>query len=965
MWDIRAALGSTITDSLVFGSLEFLNRTGATFQDGLVALIVTDRVLRGGADVPLIQLRMNARGIFEPLVSYLGDSQYSALHHNTPQSGSMPTPPAGFCQLGSTQFSVYVPPGTSSLTLNATGTGNINMYVRYGGPLFISNNTIVSNYSSESAGNTERISISLGSIPALVTGTYYVAFTNCSPAPVSYDVTALIASDGASRTDEFKLTSGLPVSNVITGNFSPNHAVGVLGDSQYYIDVPANARLLNVTLLGATAGADVDLFVRAGSRVEIDARGFPVADKVSPTATNVESLELDSSTSPRLATSTRYFIAVANFSSVFAAYQLTATISTTANIPSEVPLTSGTARTDTLVGQVGFTTLLFTNYVVTVPNGASQLRVDLLNNSGTPVDLYIRQGSRVFVNGGAVVRDFNSIQVGPSQSIVLDQSVTPRLDNDTYYIAVANRASSAINFTLRATVLQGGGTQVDRQVFPGDVTTNVIDSPQAGLMVIDGDQFYIDVPATATSLSVRLEGPESNGLVLLGSVGQRLNPTDGDVEDLLDPDRNTVFATAEFYKYITGVGTRTLTRSLSPPLTLQTGRYYFAVANRWGGAAPYRLTFTMGPAPAPAILQFSATSFVVAESAGIARITVSRTGNTAPPVSVTYATGGGTASSRADYTTARGTLSFAAGETSKSFNVLIADDTLVEGGETVGLSLSNPGGGATFGAPSVATLTITDNDTTADLANPLDAAQFFVTQHYADFLNRTPDASGLQFWPNEINQCGTNAQCREVKRINASAAFFLSIEFQETGYFAYRLYRASFNRMPRMEELQPDAQTIGTGVVVNAPNWQQLLESNKQAFINAWVVRDSFREVYDRMGNVEYVDTLIANTGAPFSPAVRSSLIIGLGTGAETRASVLRKVADDQNFSRKESNPAFVLTQYFGYLRRNPDNAPDVDFSGFNFWLSKLNQFNGNYIAAEMVKAFVSSTEYRQRFGQR
>jgi hypothetical protein len=50
--------------------------------------------------------------------------------------------------------------------------------------------------------------------------------------------------------------------------------------------------------------------------------------------------------------------------------------------------------------------------------------------------------------------------------------------------------------------------------------------------------------------------------------------------------------------------------------------------------------------------------------------------------------------------------------------------------------------------------------------------------------------------------------------------------------------------------------------------------------------------------------------------------------------------------------------QYFGYLRRDPDA------SGYGFWLSKLEQFGGNYIQAEMVKGFVSSDEYRNRFGQ-
>ncbi len=80
------------------------------------------------------------------------------------------------------------------------------------------------------------------------------------------------------------------------------------------------------------------------------------------------------------------------------------------------------------------------------------------------------------------------------------------------------------------------------------------------------------------------------------------------------------------------------------------------------------------------------------------------------------------------------------------------------------------------------------------------------------------------------------------------------------------------------------------------------------------------------------------------------------------RASVLRSVAEDVDLKNAEFNKAFVLMQYFGYLRRNPNDAPDADFSGYNFWLGKLNQFNGNFVNAEMVKAFITSIEYRRRF---
>jgi hypothetical protein len=62
-------------------------------------------------------------------------------------------------------------------------------------------------------------------------------------------------------------------------------------------------------------------------------------------------------------------------------------------------------------------------------------------------------------------------------------------------------------------------------------------------------------------------------------------------------------------------------------------------------------------------------------------------------------------------------------------------------------------------------------------------------------------------------------------------------------------------------------------------------------------------------------------------------------------------------------NRSFVQMAYLGYLRRNPNDSPDTDFTGYNFWVSKLNQFNGNFVNAEMVKAFITSGEYRRRFG--
>jgi Tol biopolymer transport system component len=262
--------------------------------------------------------------------------------------------------------------------------------------------------------------------------------------------------------------------------------------------------------------------------------------------------------------------------------------------------------------------------------------------------------------------------------------------------------------------------------------------------------------------------------------------------------------------------------------------------------------------------------------------------------------------------------------------------------------------------------------------NPIDCADFFVRQHYRDFLNREPDPAGLAFWTNEITLCGADQQCIEVKRINVSAAYVLSIEFQQTGYLVYRTYKASYGDIPgipvpiRLNEFLPDTQKIGQGVIVNQAGWEQLLENNKQVFTAEFVQRSRFATTYPAsMTPDQFVDQLFVNAGVTPSAIDRAAAINEFGFAATTadvaaRARALRRVAENPTFQQQEFNRAFVLMQYFGYLRRNPNDPPEptLDFQGYNFWLNKLNQFNGNYIDAEMVKAFLVSTEYRQRHGQ-
>ena len=368
------------------------------------------------------------------------------------------------------------------------------------------------------------------------------------------------------------------------------------------------------------------------------------------------------------------------------------------------------------------------------------------------------------------------------------------------------------------------------------------------------------------------------------------------------------------------------------------------------------------------------TDFVATEGSGQVQVIVVRFGDPSVEAEVDYSTRGVTAAERSDFTTAAGRLHFAPFETAKSFQVLITEDSHVEGQEFAQLILDDPLTGATV---DLASLIILD-DTSEPSANPNDDPAHFVQQHYHDFLGRMPDAPGLAFWVEEISRCQTfadpqeRARCVDVKRVNVSAAFFLAIEFQETGFLVYRMYRAAFPEsggrprgLPRYREFMRDARAAGNGVVVGEGNWQARLEQNKRALFEEFVRRPEFLALYpEGLTPEQYADALFRNAGLTPTPEEWQAVLDEFLSPVGARARALRRVAENAEFGRREFNRAFVLMQYFGYLRRNPDDAPDADFSGFDYWLVKLDEAGGDYQKAEMVKAFITSDEYRKRFGQ-
>jgi hypothetical protein len=426
--------------------------------------------------------------------------------------------------------------------------------------------------------------------------------------------------------------------------------------------------------------------------------------------------------------------------------------------------------------------------------------------------------------------------------------------------------------------------------------------------------------------------------------------------------------------HLTGNGSCTITAS-------QTGNGNF-------NAAPdVQQSFTIAGAATGALISLSQSNYNVVESDGAVTITVNRAGDTSVPVTVDYATndtgapsqcapvsGNTLASSRCDFDLTLGTLNFAAGETQKTFVIPIIQDSYTEGPETFLVNLSNlTGTGAAFATPSSATVTISDGVTTLP-PNAIDDTSVFVRMQYHDFLNREPDAAGLAFWTGEINNCTPKPQCTAIKRVNVSAAFFLSIEFQTTGNLVRSAYvaaldRPATNNMPNFIEFMRDTQAMQAGVTVGQGNWQTTLDNNRTAFLNAFVMRPEFVGLYPTTDTpTQYVDKLYLHAGVVGTNQERLDAIAEFGaatTAADqgARGRALLRITQNAAFQSREMNRAFVQVQYFGYLRRNPNDPPDGNFVGYNFWVNKMNQFNGDFVKADMVSAFITSAEYRGRFG--
>jgi Calx-beta domain len=402
-------------------------------------------------------------------------------------------------------------------------------------------------------------------------------------------------------------------------------------------------------------------------------------------------------------------------------------------------------------------------------------------------------------------------------------------------------------------------------------------------------------------------------------------------------------------------------------------------------------TAPAGPTPTPlpgaGTLAFSAPTYNVLEDCTEAVITVTRTNGSTGAATVDFTTTNGTSfavcgltsgsgAQNCDFSYPTGTIAFADGETARTFSVLISKDAYVEGTEMINLALSNATGGAGIGAQNSATLMIMDNSSVPTNSQPIDNAQIFVAQTYHDFLARQPDGGGLNFWTSQITQCNNDQNCINTQRINVSDAIFFELEFQQTGSYVFRLYRAAYgdsqpfpnpdqssaseaNKVPSYSVFVRDRARV-----VGGPG----LAHSQLDLANAFVQRPEFIAKYPaNLTAAQFIAALLQNirgTDGTDLTAQTAALQTAFNSGG--RGAVLYHLADDstgnpianQAFLNAEYNRTFVATQYFGYLRR------DADIGGFLFWLSQVDSAPLKDINKQhaMVCSFITSAEYQNRF---
>jgi hypothetical protein len=248
----------------------------------------------------------------------------------------------------------------------------------------------------------------------------------------------------------------------------------------------------------------------------------------------------------------------------------------------------------------------------------------------------------------------------------------------------------------------------------------------------------------------------------------------------------------------------------------------------------------------------------------------------------------------------------------------------------------------------------------APAPNPLEDGSFFVRQQYLDFLNRAPEQGGLDAWLSVFSRCPNNGYGSthpDCDRVQISSGFYRSPEFSGRGYFVYRFYDAALGRRPLYAEFMPDMARLG--IPQNAAE----LEASRNAFVAEFMTRAEFNALYGGLTNAANAEAFVSKLEqtANVRLANHAQLVSEMSSGLRTAAQTLRAFIDSPEVQNRFFYRGFVTMQYFGYLRRDPEQ------SGFEAWVNVLTNGNGDVVPGDyrtLIFGFLHSNEYRNRFGQ-
>ena len=181
--------------------------------------------------------------------------------------------------------------------------------------------------------------------------------------------------------------------------------------------------------------------------------------------------------------------------------------------------------------------------------------------------------------------------------------------------------------------------------------------------------------------------------------------------------------------------------------------------------------------------------------------------------------------------------------------------------------------------------------------------------------------------------------------------------YQKESQKLFRIQVASFGTLPRYADFVSDAREVGGGVQPGLEEDNKRVVSNFREFVERWIHRRAFSDVYEKLTTEEYVSRLCANAGLDPGSAECATLAAELSAGRETRAGALLRIVENPSFVSREEIRSLVVLHYFGYLRRNPDDPPDRNLEGMLFWIREIERTQDR---AKISRAFIESGERAQ-----